>query len=440
MLSQSEVNELCESGYGALYETFRRCSLAVLNSGSYVDNAKAVFEQHPDFTVRLIRQQRGIRLQISNAPAYAFVDGKMITGVREHLFSVLRDILYVSNEIERSGRFDLTTSAGITDAVFNILRNAGAMELKPHPNMVVCWGGHSIGRLEYDYTKEVGYQLGLRGYNVCTGCGPGAMKGPMKGGAVGHAKQRIRDARYLGITEPGIIAAEAPNPIVNQLAIMPDIEKRLEAFVRLAHAIIVFPGGAGTVEEILYLLGILMNPENADMPFPLILTGPRESADYFTQLLEFIDATLGPPARERIQVILDEPAAVASAVRKGMDDIEDFRRDRNDATFFNWILTMGYDFQLPFKADHENMAALDLSTGQAPHELALNLRRAFSGIVAGNVKEEGIRAVETHGPFEIRGAPALVRPLDKLLSAFVEQQRMRLPGTAYQPCYRLVNS
>ena len=34
--------------------------------------------------------------------------------------------------------------------------------------------------------------------------------------------------------------------IVNELVIMPDIEKRLEAFVRLAHAVIVFPGGAGT--------------------------------------------------------------------------------------------------------------------------------------------------------------------------------------------------
>ena len=59
---------------------------------------------------------------------------------------------------------------------------------------------------------------------------------------------------------------------------MPDIEKRLEAFVRLGHGIIVFPGGVGTAEEILYLLGILLDPENADLPFPLILTGPRESA------------------------------------------------------------------------------------------------------------------------------------------------------------------
>jgi predicted Rossmann-fold nucleotide-binding protein len=79
----------------------------------------------------------------------------------------------------------------------------------------------------------VGYQLGLRGLEICTGCGPGAMKGPMKGATIAHAKQRIADARYIGVTEPGIIAAEAPNPIVSDLVIMPDIEKRLEAFIRL---------------------------------------------------------------------------------------------------------------------------------------------------------------------------------------------------------------
>jgi hypothetical protein len=63
----------------------------------------------------------------------------------------------------RTGQFDLTDSHGITNAVFEILRNARI--LRPHvdPNLVVCWGGHSIGREEYEYTKKVGYELGLRG-------------------------------------------------------------------------------------------------------------------------------------------------------------------------------------------------------------------------------------------------------------------------------------
>ena len=84
----------------------------------------------------------------------------------------------------------------------------------------------------------------------------------MKGATISHAKQRITNSRFLGLTEPGIIAAEAPNPIVNELVILPDIEKRLEAFVRISHGIIIFPGGAGTAEELLYILGILLNPKN----------------------------------------------------------------------------------------------------------------------------------------------------------------------------------
>ncbi len=98
----------------------------------------------------------------------------------------------------------------------------------------------------------------------------------MKGAAVGHAQQRYKDSRFIGMTEPSIIAAEPPNPLVNELIIMPDIEKRPEAFVRIAHGIIIFPGGVGTAEELLYLLGILMNPANKNQVLPLILTGPKE--------------------------------------------------------------------------------------------------------------------------------------------------------------------
>ena len=247
-----------------------------------------------------MRHAWGIKLEIRNAPAPAFVDGEMIRGIKEQLFAVLRDVVFISNEIVESGRFDLEKPHDVTNAVFHILRNARLLEFKMRPNLIVCWGGHSIGNAEYKYTKKVGYEMGLRGLDVCTGCGPGAMKGPMKGATIGHAKQRIGTGRYIGLTEPGIIAAEPPNPIVNQLVIMPDIEKRLEAFVRVAHGIVIFPGGAGTAEEILYLLGILLDPANAEQPLPVVLTGPQESAAYFEQMSAFIGGTLGEPARSSV--------------------------------------------------------------------------------------------------------------------------------------------
>jgi predicted Rossmann-fold nucleotide-binding protein len=436
-MSQLEVDQLRSSGEGGLYPLLRRCMLAVLNSGSAIDNARTMLDSYPDFELGFIQQHRGIKLSLSGAPAEAFVDGKMIRGIRELLFAVLRDISYTRNVILESGRFNLESGAGVTDAVFHIVRNAGLLTLPADTDLVVCWGGHAISREEYDYTKLVGYELGLRGLNVCTGCGPGAMKGPMKGATIGHAKQRIRNGRYVGITEPGIIAAESPNPIVNSLVIMPDMEKRLEAFVRVGHGIIVFPGGVGTAEEILYLLGILLSPENSEHPFPMIMTGPASAEPYFRQIDEFVGATLGAEAQKRYSIIIDNPREVAKRVREGLESVRAFRTQHGDAYYFNWRLSIDDAFQRPFVSTHESMGQLNIHEDLPRHELAANLRRAFSGIVSGNVREDTAALIEREGPFEINGSASIMQLLDELLAAFVEQKRMKISGNDYVPCYRV---
>ncbi|MGH8181808.1 MAG: pyrimidine/purine nucleosidase domain-containing protein, partial [Steroidobacteraceae bacterium] len=179
-LSQTEIENLLDSGQGGLYSLFRKCALAVLNSGAATDDAKEIFDRYRDFDIRIVRQAWGIKLEVHNAPGSAFVDGQMIRGIKEHLFAVLRDVVFIANEIIASDRFDLGSSADITNAVFHVLRNSRLLDYKARPNLVVCWGGHSIGSEEYKYSKRVGYEMGLRGLDVCTGCGPGAMKGPMK--------------------------------------------------------------------------------------------------------------------------------------------------------------------------------------------------------------------------------------------------------------------
>ncbi len=437
-LSQFEVKLILDTSESEPAHIFRNCSLAVLNCGSPIDDGKELLERYADFEIEVIQRQRGIILSLKNAPAIAFVDGSLITGINEHLFAVLRDVIYVYSKIVNSPRFNLSESAGVTNAVFHILRNAHIMIPRLKPNLVVCWGGHSISREEYDYTKEVGYEMGLRDLDICTGCGPGAMKGPMKGATIGHAKQRSGVGRYMGITEPGIIAAESPNPIVNDLVIMPDIEKRLEAFVRTGHGIVVFPGGAGTTEEILYILGILLHPDNASVPFPLIFTGPKSTENYFKQVNQFILDTLGLDAQQRYKIIIDDPAGVAREMKGGIKQVRAFREQRDDAFYFNWSLTIDAQFQQPFHPTHENMRKLELRKDQPVHLLAANLRRAFSGVVAGNVKEEGIRSIEQHGHFELKGDREIMEPMDALLSAFVEQHRMKLPGTEYVPCYKII--
>jgi hypothetical protein len=439
VLSRAEVARLSDATE-EVGELLRQVALAVLTSGEQGDDAEQMLETYRDFSIEVHQVTRGMRIDLENAPGCAFVDGEMIRGIRELLSAVVRDIVYFHTEIHASPYFDLGSSDGITNTVFEILRNARLLATDVDPQLVVCWGGHSISSEEYDYTKETGYQLGLRGMDICTGCGPGAMKGPMKGATIAHAKQRTLPGRYVGISEPGIIAAESPNPIVNDLVIMPDIEKRLEAFVRLGHGIIVFPGGVGTAEEILYLLGVLLNPENADMPFPLVFTGPESARDYFEEIDRFVGLTLGESARERYRIIIDNPVAVARHMAEGMQKVRQWRVDTNDAFYFNWKLKTDLAFQAPFEVTHESMAALDISPELPVHEMAANLRRLFSGIVTGNVKPNGLRAIRERGPYEIKGEPAILRALDDLLKRFVAQHRMKLPGgKPYEPCYRIVD-
>ena len=437
VLSQVEAEQLRRHGEGGLHALLRRSILAVLNSGAQTDDTRAVLQKYRSFEVGFKQQDRGLKVTLKGAPAMAFVDGTMIRGIRELLFAVLRDIVFTDHELRATGRFDLKSSANITNAVFHILRNARILQLPVKPDLVVCWGGHAISRDEYDYTKQVGYELGLRALNVCTGCGPGAMKGPMKGATIGHAKQRIRNGRYIGITEPGIIAAESPNPIVNSLVIMPDMEKRLEAFVRIAHGIVVFPGGVGTAEEILYLLGILLHPDNREMPLPMIMTGPPESESYFRQIDDFVSETLGSEAQRRYTIIIGDPEKVARKMSEGINEVWQFRKKRGDAYYFNWRMVIDEIFQKPFIATHESMRAIDLSSDLPLHILALNLRRVFSGIVSGNVRDDTMAEIEKLGPFEIRGSGRLMKLLDGLLSDFVIHGRMKLASDSYAPCYRV---
>ena len=87
-----------------------------------------------DFDLRIVQDARGVKLEVDNAPAIAFVDGEMIQGVKEHLFAVLRDFVYIANEVVESNRFDLADGSGnallvfdaILGGVFGELRDVGS--------------------------------------------------------------------------------------------------------------------------------------------------------------------------------------------------------------------------------------------------------------------------------------------------------------------------
>jgi len=132
---------------------------------------------------------------------------------------------------------------------------------------------------------------------------------------------------------------------------------------------------------------------------------------------------------------------VARRLRQGVTEVHNVRRQHQEAYYFNWRLHIDRDLQAPFVPTHANMAALRLDPAMPSHQLAAQLRAAFSGIVAGNVKAFGIDQVARHGPYQIRGDRTIMVAIDKLLRIFVAQHRMKLGrGEDYRPCYQVVGT
>lgn len=440
LLTKNEADAISLSGKGELYELYRNCSLAVLNSGNITDNSADLLENSKDFEINIIRNERGLKLELVNPPESAIVDGIVIKKLRNHLYSVLRDIIQLTNlssllNASIKSQFD-DESDYITHLIFIILRNAQVLKAGAKPNIAVCWGGHSICKEEYDYAYKVGFEMGLRYIDICTGCGPGVMEAPMKGSLQGYSQQCAQEkCRLIGLTEPSIIAAEPPNTMVDDLIILPDIEKRLEAFVRLGHTLIIFPGGPGTAEELLYILSIKLHPENKHNFIPLILTGNKQSEEYFKALEDFLITCFGKEITRYYDLIIDDPVAVANKVKKNNESVFDHRTITHDSYCFNWTMKIPYELQIANTVTHEFMSSLNLTKEQEEWKLAANLRSAFSGIVAGNVKDYGIQAVKKNGPFVLHGDKMIIDELGKLLENFIKQHRILLSQKEYKPCY-----
>ncbi len=166
MLSQLEVDMLKRTASSDLYQLFRNCSLAVLNSGSLTDNSKELLSRFENFDINVLRRERGVKLELINPPEEAFVDGRIIRSLQANLFAVLRDILFVYGQIHNTVRFpnlDLESSVHITNLVFSILRNARALHVGEAPNMIVCWGGRLDQRERVPLRPPCRYAAGSAG-------------------------------------------------------------------------------------------------------------------------------------------------------------------------------------------------------------------------------------------------------------------------------------
>ena len=369
LLSQHEVNRLRSTGEGGQHEVLRRCALAVLNVGGQTDDTREVLEKYHDFDVFIVQQDRGVKLALKNAPPDAFVDGKMIRGIRELLFAVLRDVVFINTEVAGGGQFDLDTSDGITNAVFHILRNAGTLRAAgAGPRRVLGRARDQPrgvrllqeGRLR-DRPAQHERLHGLRRRRD-EGADEGRHRRPREAADQGRPLRRRDRARHhrRGVAEPDREPAgdhaghgEAPG------GLRPHGPRDRHLSGRRRHR-----GGIPVPAR---------HPAASAQPGPAVAGDPDGPglergllrADRRVHRRHARAARRSSATRSSSGI----PAAVASMVLDGMRRVRDFRHAKNDAYYFNWRLQLDMDFQQPVRRDareHGGARALPRTGAGAP--------------------------------------------------------------------------
>ena len=354
-------------------------------------------------------------------PADCLYDGKnVIWESVEQISSTIRDVVFPPPEPE-NGADPAQRSAYLRKFV----EHSGLLYRGERQLVTFTWGGHKVSRAEYEFAKQVGYwtALSMPAMENITGCGDGIMKAPFKGAQVGYGKQRtyerfgMRD--FIGFTEKDILAAEAPNELVNRLVVFPNIEYRMEGFIRSAHRGRVHPGGVGTLEEILTMLAVRSMPENRDIPFEFDMV-EREEGTYFLELDQYLGLCFKDALAGLYTVHRGSPSRYARHVHETSSHLP-MRYLWND----DWRFAP--EVQHPFEVTFQSMEGLDLSRNQSPYELMAQLRRFFSAVVHLTVKDPDM--LDSWGDDRplIHGDTDILRATEAVYSRLCAQGRIHTP-------------
>jgi len=148
-------------------------------------------------------------------------------------------------------------------------------------NFRVCIFGSARIRPQEPYYREVfrlAQSLSQRGVDVVTGGGPGLMAAANRG--VLAAKRNRARSYGLPLDLPSLI--EPANRHLDISSAHKRFSSRLDEFIRLTHAVVVAPGGIGTLLELMYVWQLLQL-RTID-PRPMVLLGK----DYWSGLIEWV--------------------------------------------------------------------------------------------------------------------------------------------------------
>ncbi len=149
---------------------------------------------------------------------------------------------------------------------------------------VTVFGSARTGSDEpvYAMAQELGRELAAAGYMVITGAGPGIMQAVNEG--AGPAKSFGVNIR--------LPFEQRPNPVLEgnpRLITYKYFFNRKVAFLKEAHAIALFPGGFGTLDEAMETLTLVQTGKRD--PLPLVLVD-EPGGEYWAKWLRFFEDEL----------------------------------------------------------------------------------------------------------------------------------------------------
>ncbi len=174
------------------------------------------------------------------------------------------------------------------------------------------------GDPHYLLAEEIGRKLSKAGFSIITGGGPGIMEAANKGASAGPSR-----SIGLNIALP---LEQCLNPFVSLPVGFRYFFVRKVMFIKYASAVVIMPGGFGTLDEFFELLTLIQTDKIRQ--FPVILVG----RSYWQGLLDWVRTSMvggGMISAPDLSIfkVMDDPNLIVKEIRRAL------RHERRDANF-----------------------------------------------------------------------------------------------------------
>ena len=171
----------------------------------------------------------------------------------------------MANKKDREFRY--TFSPDDPWRVFRIMSEFvdGFDDLSEVSNGITFFGGTKVKKNSkyYKAARKLAFKLAKDGYSIITGAGPGIMEAANRG-----AKEAGGESIGLNIEIP---LQQKPNPHITKALYFRYFFVRKVMFAKYAKAVMVFPGGFGTLDEFAEFITLIQTEKV--IPFPIIVFG-----------------------------------------------------------------------------------------------------------------------------------------------------------------------